>query len=254
MTNNGVLFFSLFISILIFSSKCYSSQQRLIPTLNFGYSEFAPYTYTNKNGLASGDVTDIVKKVVTSTDYKFIAVAGANRRLFRNMLADKIDILMVVPFKNADSDKLIFGENVSDILDLTVFWLQGEAPDITEINQLQKKALIAIAGYSYGGVFRENGPLKNTQHFLLETHPRALQALMLGRAPYLLAYMKPAMFYVEPERKQQLSSYVFGSIPLVLSIRRSYPNAEKVLNQLEKRYAELFPERFHTFNPSLPLN
>lgn len=60
------------------------------------------------------------------------------------------------------------------------------------------------------------------------------------------------MFYFAPDPTVNLNSYTLDVIPLVLSIRRSYPNAEEVLRKLEARYAELFPERFLELNPSLP--
>jgi hypothetical protein len=254
MARHPHFFHALIISLLLFSTKCFSTEYQRIPTLNFGYSEFAPYTFTTDKGLAVGEVSDIVQKVADESGFEFVAVSGSNRRLFRSLLTSNIDLLMVVPFENKDSDKLIFGEKAFDMLEIAIFWLEGKAPAIKDINQLQSTPIIAIAGYSYGGLFRGDGALVNNDRLLLETHDRALKALFLERAPYLLAYKKPTIFYLEPELKVELSSYLFESIPLVLSIRRSYPNADDVLKTLEKKYAELFPERFQALNPKLPAN
>ena len=246
------IFVALFISMLVFSGNCQSFKNEPTPRLNFGYSEFAPYTYTDENGIASGEVTDIIRKVVSESDFELEAIPGPNRRLFRNLVTDNIDLLMVVPFQNSDSHKLIFGEKVFDSLEISVFWVEGTTPPINLMSQLQGKPLITIAGYSYGGLFRGEGALVRTERFSSENHPQALKALVLGRAPYLLSYNKPAMFYFEPDSKVKLSSHTLEVIPLVLSIRRSYPNAEAVLKELETRYAALFPERFLELNPSLP--
>jgi len=242
----------LFSSFLLFSAKCQSLQNEPTLKLNFGYSEFAPYTYTNEKGLAVGEVSDIVRKVVSQSGFEFKAIPGPNRRLFRNILTDKLDLLMVVPFQSPDSYKLIFGEKVFDTLDMSVFWLEGKNPAIDKVSQIQGKPLITITGYSYGGLFRGEGALVKTERFNAENHSLALKALMLERAPYLLSYKEPAMFYFEPDPTVNLNSHTLDVIPLVLSIRRSYPNAEEVLRKLEARYAELFPERFLELNPSLP--
>ncbi|WP_041246338.1 substrate-binding periplasmic protein [Brumicola nitratireducens] len=246
------IFVALFTSMLVFSGDCQSFKNEPSPSLNFGYSEFAPYTYTDENGMASGEVSNIIRKVVSESDFEFEAIPGPNRRLFRSLVTDNIDLLMVVPFEHPDSHKLIFGEKVFDILEISVFWLEGNTPPINLMSQLQGKPLITIAGYSYGGLFRGEGALVTTERFNSESHPQALKALSLGRAPYLLSYHKPAMFYFEPEPNVKLSSHTLEVLPLVLSIRRSYPNAEKVLKELETRYAALFPERFLELNPNLP--
>jgi polar amino acid transport system substrate-binding protein len=240
------------IGLLFFSARSYSLENKSTSTLNLGYSEFAPYTFTSAQGLPSGEVNDIVKTVVLKSGYDFTSVPGPNRRLFRDMLIDNIDLLMVVPFKDADSDKLIFGEKAFDTLEITIFWLPEKARPVTDIVQLREKRLITIAGYSYGGVFKGEGDLVNAELFLSESHPQALKALNLGRAPYLLAYKKAVQFYSEDDTEVSLRSFNFKSIPLVLSIRRSYPDAEKVLKELESRYAELYPERFKALNPVLP--
>ncbi len=241
--------FALFICILVFSAKCQSFQTSSIPKLNFGYSEFAPYTYTDESGLAIGEVTDIIKKAASESGFELKAIPGPNRRLFRNIVTDNLDLLMVVPFQNADSHKLLFGKKVFDTLEVSVFWLEGNTPPINMMSQIQDKPLITIAGYSYGGLFRGAGALAETVRFNSESHPQALKALVLGRAPYLLSYKKPAMFYFT-DPKVKLGYHTLEVLPLVLSIRRNYPNAEKVLKELETRYAELFPERFLGLNPS----
>lgn len=243
---------ALFIVTLLFSTKCQSSQNKPTPILNFGYSEFAPYTYTDEKGQAIGEVSDMIRNVVLESGFEFKATPGPNRRLFRSLVTDNIDLLMVVPFQNPDSHKLIFGDKVFDTLEISVFWVEGNTPPINMMSQIQGKPLITIAGYSYGGLFRGEGALVKTERFSSESHPQALKALVLGRAPYLLSYNKPAMFYFEADPEVKLSSHTLEVIPLVLSIRRSYPNAEQVLKELETRYAELFSERFLELNPSLP--
>jgi hypothetical protein len=125
------------------------------------------------------------------------------------MLIDNIDLLMVVPFKDADSDKLIFGEKAFDTLEITIFWLPEKARPVTDIVQLREKRLITIAGYSYGGVFKGEGDLVNAELFLSESHPQALKALNLGRAPYLLAYKKAVQFYSEDDTEVSLRSFNF---------------------------------------------
>ncbi|MFQ3251286.1 MAG: polar amino acid transport system substrate-binding protein [Glaciecola sp.] len=252
MNRHSNLIVALIISILVFSAECHSWQNNPLPKLNFGYSEFAPYTYTDEKGIAVGEVSKIIKKVVIDSGYEFTAFAGPNRRLFRNMVTDKIDLLMVVPFTSPGSDKLIFGEKVFDTLDMSVFWLADKTPPISNISQLQGTPLITIAGYSYGGAFRGEGVFVNNERFTSENHPRALKALVQQRAQYLLAYKKPALFYLNADPSLKLHSYTLEKIPLVLSIRRSYPNAEQVLKEIETRYAELFPVRFLTLNPILP--
>ena len=86
--------------MLVFSVKCQSFQNEPTPRLNFGYSEFAPYTYTDANGIASGEVSDIIRKVISESGFEFKAIPGPNRRLFRSLVTDNIDLLMVVPFQN----------------------------------------------------------------------------------------------------------------------------------------------------------
>lgn len=250
MTRFTKLISAINVGLLMFSSHCLAMQSSETKSLKFGYSEFAPYTFTDKSGRAVGDVTGIIETVVAKSGYEFSPIDGPNRRLFRSLVTDDIDLLMVVPFKNDQSHKLIFGDKVFDTLDMSIFWLEGTTPPINQLSQLSGKPIISIAGYSYGGIFREEGALEWAERFNSENHPSAVKALLQNRAPYLLAYEKPVMFYLDKPYQAGLRSYSLEKIPLVLSIRGSYPDAANVLKKLESRYEELFPERFKQLNPS----
>ena len=243
--------------LMMFSTQSLSAPNTLaqsdtVSLLKFGYSEFAPYTFTDDQGRPSGEVTNIIENIVAESGHEFLAVDGPNRRLFRSLVSDDIDLLMVVPFKNDQSHQLLFGDKVFDTLVMSIFWFEGNASPIMELEELKGRPLISIAGYSYGGIFREEGLLEGVSPFYSESHPNAIKALVQQRAPYLLAYEKPVLFYLDESVKANLRSYSIKTIPLVLSIRRSYPDAERVLKDLELRYEALYPERFKALNSKSP--
>lgn len=112
-----------------------------------------------------------------------------------------------------------------------------QKPDVKPVNNIEDmkgKHFITIRGYSYGalGPFirdKKNGVVT----FPAPTHENAFDMLEAGRADYLLTYRGPATRVLEAKEKHNIKYSILKSLDLFLVLRKDYPQAKKLIQQLE---------------------
>lgn len=113
------------------------------------------------------------------------------------------------------------------------------APAVHRVEDLFGQKVITIRGYSYGGMARL---LSDAAHRVdkheAPGHAAAFRMLASGRADYLLDYAGPAREIIADESLPAIESDLLSAQEVYLVLSRSYPDAESVMQRLERIVAD----------------
>jgi ABC-type amino acid transport substrate-binding protein len=117
--------------------------------------------------------------------------------------------------------------------EIRAYHLPGTLP-INGISDLVGKNIIAIHGYSYGGLLGFlNDERNRIGSNLALTHPAAFRMLAQQRAEYVIDYTGPASEVLAAAPIPGVQSEVLSRQEVHLVLNRSYPDAAQVMARLE---------------------
>ena len=139
------------------------------------------------------------------------------------------------------SDFYISRRSVARI-DLRVYWI-GEQTAVTQASDLNRQSVILISSFDYSGLcdYVEDPINKVTLAVNVEGHKRALSALSVKRATYMLGYRAPVDLIQLEMNIQNLHSHPIDQSEIYLIIHKSVKNSRQIMDKLEQAYSELYP-------------
>ena len=207
----------------------------------WGYGHFPPYLYRQENGQPFGPYADIVKSIFKHADIKFQAVLAPNRRV-RKTINDGSTEFAISPLSVLDDlDDFHISRAIVAKIDLRAYWI-GDQKAITQASDLNGQSVILITSFDYSGLrnYIENPDNKVTLAVNVEDHKRALSALSINRATYMLGYRAPVDLMQLEMNIQDLNSYPMIQNDMYLIINKSVKNSRQIMDRLEASYLAIY--------------
>lgn len=212
------------------------------PIVNVGYIEFPPVFYTDSKGKPQGILIDLVGKVIVHAGYEWKAASYPTNRMISLLVNGKIDLWVGLSTIPAFKEKTLIGQ--SEIMKISLCsYTIGKKPPIKTKEDLKGKSVIILNGYSYGGwiTFIQN-PHNNIRYHGTGTHMSAFKMLKAKRADYLLNYKGPSETTLKNIEIPDLQVNEISAFGAYFVVSKKTPNAEDLLNDLEKAYQQLKKE------------
>lgn len=243
----GIKAFNLFGFLIVFSGTLEAQEFTLQKPLRWGYYDFPPYIYTDEHGQPAGEMALLLNGLMNDLDIPYQAKVYPNRRFIKLLETQQIDFSFSVKSSFTQSKKVIFSRFPIRIIEFRVYWLNGSTPNITQLQDLVGKPLLTIAGLNYGGLINEP-PFNQMRSTIVENHERALNALVLGRASYLLAYRLPIEQALVNKGIVPLNYFSVQKTPVFMALSTEVTNAAELMSNLENSYQTLFSEQNLKYN------
>ncbi len=182
----GNIRFLLFTMIIIASIESHSTE-----TLRAGYIEFPPFYYTDKNGNAQGNITELTKKIATRAGFKVSFHSYPPKRLAKNLVDGDVDFWIgLSTLENFPGNTEI--SSVPVVSEILRAYSTKPMPEIKAKSDLNGNHIIVLHGYSYGDWFSYiQDPKNNITYESAIKHDQALRMLFSHRVDYLLDYQLP---------------------------------------------------------------
>ena len=200
--------------------------------IEFGYVEQPPRTFTNAQGLPDGQLIALMNVLMLKAGLRWRAVSYPATRLFENLKdgTTQFSILVRVPDleKHCVWSKMDLGGT-----DIRVYSI-GNKPPIKSRADLAGKNVIALRGYTYGGLINFLTDEKNNINLSYAvSNADSFDMLAAGRADYLVQYAEASDRVLAAKPLPHARYSVIGRITRHLVISKTYPNAEKEMARLE---------------------
>jgi polar amino acid transport system substrate-binding protein len=239
--------FILFGCLIAITGALQAKEFSLQDPLRWGYYDFEPYIYTDQNGKPAGEMATVLKGLMNDLDIPFRALPYPNRRFIKLLENQQLDFTFAVKSSFTQPEKVIFSRFPVAIIELRVYWLKGKTADITQVQDLVRKPLLTLAGFAYGGLINRP-PFNEVRSTTVENHERALRALILGRASYLLDYRLPVEQVLLNTDGVSLNFLPVHKTPVFMALSTEVVNATELMSSLESSYQKLFPELYLKYN------
>jgi ABC-type amino acid transport substrate-binding protein len=201
--------------------------------IEFAYVEQPPRTFTNAEGKADGQVIRLMNDVFGKAGIAWRAVPYPAARLFENLKdgTSQVSILVRVP---ALENACLWSKSDFGGEDIRVYSI-GNKPAIKSREDLIGKNVIALRGYSYGGLVSFLTDEKNNINLsLASSNDVSFEMLAAGRADYLVQYGEASDRVLAAKPVADARFTVIGRINRYLVISKAYPEAEKTMARLEE--------------------
>jgi|GEM_PF-445758 len=201
--------------------------------IEYGYPDQSIFVaIKDSHGVPHSPMMNLAKVLMKKTDIPWQAKAYPAKRLFQNLKRGSTNFSILV---RASSLKnfCLFSKRPVYSTSLNVYVL-GNKPPIKSINDFAGKRIIIIRGYSYGRILKFiSDPANKITYEVAGTHESAFKMLEKRRAHYLLDYGSAANYILSKHPINDIKSYPLKKLDIHLVLSKSYPDADRVMNQLE---------------------
>jgi polar amino acid transport system substrate-binding protein len=160
--------------------------------LRIAYVDFPPMTYQKADGSPAGTFIEITRKVAIEAGYQPEFLYLPIGRVYLYLRNGRIDVWpgsTNVPALNGE----VLETWVSPFAtQLSAWYLEGTEP-LIHFDQLQRKTVITIGGYTYGGLLYWLEAESSIDVTEAPNYRAALEMLKLGRGHYLLGHRDPVL-------------------------------------------------------------
>lgn len=211
------------------------------PTLVIGYVDMKPYSYT-ENGKAAGIYADLMHRLMARLSYSYEMKEYPVKRLNHLLGTGDAHIWIRVDGDRELQSQTYKSNHIVGTLKLGLHSVQKV--DYQNIWQVHEP-VIAIAGYSYTGLRQKLEQADAGIEFIeASSHQSAFRMLRSGRARLLLDYERPAGYAVEQIGLKKTWFTQVSDAPSYFYVSKKAPDAELLLEQLEKAYQSLIMEKW----------
>lgn len=228
----------LVVSMLL--SQCLRADEPVI----WGYAQFPPYIYTLPNDQPAGPFADIVASTFKHAKIEFQPLYTPNKRT-RQAINNGLTDFGIGPASVLENPQdFYFSNQVVAKIDMRVYWIADQKP-VTEVTGFNNSSVILITSFQYSGLRQYiEDPRNNVELTVnVEDHRRALSALSLNRATYMLGYHAPVELMQLEMNVANLNSYPLKQADIYMFINKSVKNSRLIMNKIDAAYAELYPKQ-----------
>ena len=208
--------------------------------LTFGYIEFPPYTYTNKQGEAAGIELQRADELISSAGYRYKTTSLPTKRIIQYLKSGYVDIMIGLSTHPKLNEIAFVSHKILNIIELNTYFIGKKTPIITPQDLINKKVII-IRGYNYGGLI--DFILNKKNHVLYQmtkSHSSGFDMLRAKRADYFLAYQQPSQNYLDKHSIKELNLTNLSQFPIYLTVSKKTPNAQAVFKRLEQAIPNIY--------------
>ena len=219
---------------------CCAGAQAAEPSVNVGYYEFPPYSWTDDDGKPRGSILALTDRLLRHAGYRghYRSLPGA--RLYAALRDGSVQLWPGAGGKTELAGHTYEARHAMGEFSLALYH-RPDTPPPRIPDGLQGRAVIVISGYSYWKSVNDllNDPALQISTHRTSTHASALAMLLRKRGDYLLDYQAP----VEQVRKElglsALPYTVLQSMQLRLIASRHAEGSRLLLDELDRAYEEL---------------
>ena len=228
-------------ALLVFIGEKEATAQPV--ALEYSYPKATVWTMKkDKNGIPYTPLVPYAKELFKRAGIEFSAKAYPAKRLFKNMASGKLNFSMLVKAPIL-SECCLFSKKPIVSFPIKAFYRYGNPP-IKSKEDLLGKNLAMIHGYTYGKLrkFVENNEIKS--RIRSATDHRDLLMLLINRdvKEYAIDYAPVAEEVIRENPvlpNPRIQSDTIFMIHTYLTLAKSYPNAEEIMEKLERTAATL---------------
>lgn len=199
---------------------------------------------TKISGINVDIVTRVLDRIGESYELKFYPA----KRLYSNMVRGKTHIFygIRVPASHVSPDHILHSKTKISKITLKAYYLNQTAR-IASKTDLIGKTVIVFRGYGYGGFIEYiKNPNNRMSVFEADSQINGFKMILKKRAEYLIAFERPATNALKAFGKSD-QLRITSSEPLFVAdgyfiVSRKVPDAEKLLERMEKAYLDLETE------------
>jgi len=212
-------------------------------TIRMGYIEFSPVFYTDADGVARGLLVDLARQVVPAAGYQLKMESLPVKRMANSLIKGEIDLWAGLKTLEGFEGNTLAGESILLQICLNAYTL-GQDPAISKKEDLNRKMIIGLRGFSYGGwVTYLKDPANEIDFIVVDTHESALKVLernnKTGTKCYLLDYEQPVDKALRTYSVANLRKNPINCLDAYFVVSKKTPHAGTVLDRLENTYKEL---------------
>jgi polar amino acid transport system substrate-binding protein len=215
-------------------------------TIRMGYIEFSPVFYTDDNGVAQGLLVDLARQVVPAAGYRLKLESLPVKRMAKSLVKGDIDLWAGLKTLEGFEGTTFAGDSNLLQICLNVYAL-GEKPAISKKEDLNRKMIIGLRGFSYGGwVTYLKDPANEIDFIEVDSHQSALKVLernnKTGTKCYLLDYEQPVDKALRTCPVANLMKNPLSCLDAYFVVSKKTPHARTVLKRLESTYKAMKKE------------
>lgn len=223
------------LTALVFSLPAYAADPapRSFPEIEYASPDQSVWTTRlNDKGEPDNPLLQVAEVLFSRTGIPWRARSYPASRLFVYLQNGTAQFSMLVRAP-ALTECCLFSRKPVAAAEIRVYRRVGTEP-VKSREGLVGKSVIAIRGYSYGGLlnFITDEKQRIVSH-VTSGHVSGFRMLTSGRADYLIDYAAPATEVIEAERIEGVESELLSRQEVYLVLSRQYPDAANVMARLE---------------------
>ncbi|HDZ55849.1 MAG TPA: transporter substrate-binding domain-containing protein [Pseudomonas xinjiangensis] len=229
---------------VLLQSVASNAAEAAAESLRIGLVDFAPYSYYDEAGTATGLFIPLLSKMAQhagyAADFKILPAA----RLVQGLQDGDVDVWLGIPDKPG-----LVGHTFNGTLEIgrtrVNLYYRPDTPKPRWPQDLHGKDLLLVHGYDYSPALVDamNDPENAIRQQLAHNHAGAVGMLIRKRADYLLNYQAPMQQTLQLRPDLQIEHITLDTLPVQLIVSRHAPmGGEELLIQLESAYLELLQQ------------
>lgn len=189
----------IFLMLALVSMAVSAQEDRDRKKLRVAYLEFPPVTYQAADGTPAGSFIELTRKVAAEAGYEPEFLYLPVSRVYLYLSNGAIDVwpgVTGVP----DLQRNVLESWVSPFPVYLSAWYREDTPPLEHLDQLQKKRVIVLGGYTYAGLLSWLASDSGIRITEAPNHRSAVDMLKRNRGDYLLDYRQPVLDILVKER------------------------------------------------------
>lgn len=237
--NADILFCIVLATLLNLFIPGFSQGEKLPRIIEYVYPDQSVWTTkTNASGVLDNPLLHLAEALFRKTDIQWTSRAYPANRMFERLEEGKSNFSMLVQAPRL-KESCIFSKTPIVSTELRVYRTAASSP-IADIEDLKGKKVITIRGYSYGAFGKYlKDKINGIVTFEALLHESAFEMLANGRAEYLLDYTGPSEETLAANPIPGISSDVLKKLGVFFVLSKSYPGAQKLMDELERHIVNI---------------
>ncbi len=231
-----------YLRFLLFVIFLYSPDSHPSKPLRMAYIEFPPFNFTDEDGVARGNMTELARDLAERAGYTITFRSFPAKRLAKTIVEGGADFWIGLPTLENFSEGTIISSIPVGSIHLRAY-SKKPMPPIRSKADLDGKHIIILHGYSYGDWFEYiQDPKNNITYESTFSHAEALRMLLTRPVDYLLDYNFPISLAKKSMKVPELFSNEVYAFERRIVVSKKTPGAKEVLRRLEEAYTRLMSE------------
>lgn len=221
------------LSLYTFTAICQGAE------IKAGSTSFPPFYVINKDQTASGIYLDIMERTLQHAGLDYRLDIYPTKRLYRNLGSGETHVFFGIKGSPEYHDNVLYSDTEISQIQMRIYAI-GDTPLPKTKEDINGRKIITMRGYGYGGLVSYFADKKNNIEVTSTTkHRSSFLMLKNKRADYVINYKHPSETALADLNIKGLKYTNFYDAKVYIIVSKATPNAQQVLNTLEKSYLDL---------------